>query len=193
MLGQQASAPQPSQVAPEFQKEFYSYAAPEDAFNDDDAANKIANGLKKNLRVVFIKSPDNKGFEEAALNLAKQAAQERTAIYVLSKQSDIGDLANKLQNLKSQSKNQPEVHFVKYRTPEDAANAQKTIQEQYDTIPGASQSHNGGEAPVLNFASRAPVSAGPIPAGPGHQYLPANPIATADYLPPSLRRFRYRV
>ncbi|KNC34789.1 hypothetical protein FF38_01917 [Lucilia cuprina] len=186
-------APQPAQLISEFKKEFYSYAAPEDAFDDNEAANKIAGALKKNLRVVFIKSPENKGFEEAALNLAKHAAQERTAIYVLSKQSDIGDLANKLQNLKSQSQSKPEVHFVKYRTPEDAANAQKAIQEQYNTLPGTSQTVNGGDASVLNFASRAPVSAGHIPAGPGHQYLPANPIPTADYLPPSLRRFRFRL
>ncbi|XP_037828730.1 uncharacterized protein LOC119616455 [Lucilia sericata] len=186
-------APQPAQLISEFKKEFYSYAAPEDAFDDNDAANKIAGALKKNLRVVFIKSPENKGFEDAALKLAKEGAQERTAIYVLSKQSDIGDLANKLQNLKSQSQNKPEVHFVKYRTPEDAANAQKAIQEQYNSLPGASQTVNGGDASVLNFASRAPVSAGHIPAGPGHQYLPANPIPTADYLPPSLRRFRFRL
>ncbi|KAM7363935.1 uncharacterized protein ACRADG_000658 [Cochliomyia hominivorax] len=190
LLGQEAPALLPET---EFKKDFYSYAAPEGAFDDQDAGEKIASALKKNLRVLFIKSPDNKGFEEAALNLAKQAAQERTAIYVLSKQSDVGDLANKLQNLKSQSQNKPEVHFVKYRTPEDAANAQKTIQEQYNSLPGASQSINGGEASVLNFASRPPVAAGRIPPGPGHQYLPANPIPTADYLPPSLRRYRYRL
>lgn len=189
----EAPAPQPAQLVSEFKKEFYSYAAPEDAFHDNDAGEKITAALKRNLRVVFIKSPENKGFEEAAINLAKQASEERTAIYVLSKQSDIGDLANRLQNLKSQSQNKPEVHFVKYRTPQDAANAQKAIQEQYNTLPGASQNINGGEASVLNFASRAPVSAGHIPAGPGHQYLPTNPIPTADYLPPSLRRFRFRL
>ncbi|KAH8312357.1 hypothetical protein KR044_010397, partial [Drosophila immigrans] len=53
--------------------------------------------------------------------------------------------------------NKPEVHFVKYRTPEDAANAQRAIQGQYDQLGGSSQAHNGGVAPVLNFASQGPA------------------------------------
>uniref|UniRef100_A0A0K8VB68 DUF243 domain-containing protein n=1 Tax=Bactrocera latifrons TaxID=174628 RepID=A0A0K8VB68_BACLA len=166
----------PSYSAPaEFNKEFFSYIAPEEEFNNVDAGQDVANSLKKNLRVIFIKGPENKGLENAALQLAKHAAEDQTAIYVLQKQSDIGDLAKKLNSINSQSAHKPEVHFVKYRTPEDAANAQRAIQSQYDQLGGPSQSHDGGAAPVHNFASQAPVQAPEVHA-PRNAYLPSSII-----------------
>ncbi|XP_039961698.1 uncharacterized protein LOC120775512 isoform X6 [Bactrocera tryoni] len=169
----------PSYSAPaapaEFNKEFFSYTAPEGEFDDADAGQDVANLLKKNLRVVFIKGPENRGLENAALQLAKHAADDQTAIYVLQKQSDIGDLAKKLNSINSQSAHKPEVHFVKYRTPEDAANAQRAIQSQYDQLGGPSQSHDGGAAPVHNFASQAPVQAPEVHA-PRNSYLPSSII-----------------
>ncbi|XP_037828733.1 pupal cuticle protein 36a-like [Lucilia sericata] len=164
----------PSYTAPaELEKEFYTFSAPEGEFDDANAAQKIAGSVKQGLRVIFIKGPENKGLENAALALAKQAAEQKTAIYVLNKQADIGDLANKLNAINKNSNNKPEVHFVKYRTPEDAANAQKAIQGQYDSLGGTSQSHNGGVAPVLNFASQAPVHSAPAHA-PANAYLPSS-------------------
>ncbi|XP_059226694.1 spidroin-1-like [Stomoxys calcitrans] len=170
----------PSNFAPsaEFEKEFITYSASEGDFEDPNAAEQIANNLKQALRVVFIKGPENKGLEDAALALAKQASAQQTAIYVLNKQTDIGDLANKLNAINSASSTKPEVHFVKYRTAEDAANAQRTIQSQYDSLGGNSQNVNGGVAPVINFASQAQVrSAAP--------HTPQN-----SYLPSSVLRFR---
>ncbi|KAM7364305.1 uncharacterized protein ACRADG_000848 [Cochliomyia hominivorax] len=164
----------PSYNAPaELEKEFYTFSAPEGEFDDANAAQKIAGNVKQGLRVIFIKGPENKGLEDAALALAKQAAEQKTAIYVLNKQADIGDLANKLNAINKNNNNKPEVHFVKYRTPEDAANAQKAIQSQYDSLGGSSQSHNGGVAPVLNFASQAPIQSAPARA-PGNAYLPSS-------------------
>ncbi|XP_054747187.1 putative mediator of RNA polymerase II transcription subunit 17 isoform X4 [Anastrepha obliqua] len=166
----------PSYSAPaELNKEFYTYTAPDEDFNDADAVQKVASTLKKNLRVVFIKGPENTGLENAALQLAKHASEDKTAIYVLQKQSDISDLANKLNAIQSQSSHKPEVHFVKYRTPEDAANAQKAIQSQYDQLGGNSQSHDGGVAPVHNLASQAPVRAPEVHA-PRNAYLPSSII-----------------
>ncbi|KAM7364307.1 uncharacterized protein ACRADG_000850 [Cochliomyia hominivorax] len=164
----------------EYHKEFYIFSAPEGAFDDSDAAQKIAGALKKNLRVIFIKNPENKGYENAVLALAKQLAQQKTAIYVLNKQPDIAALADKFNALNSNKNSKPEVHFVKYRTPEDAANAQKAIQNQYDSLGGSSQNHIGDVAPVLNFASQAPIRQGPIQS-PSSAYLPSS----------VLRRFRY--
>ncbi|KAH8341776.1 hypothetical protein KR067_005635, partial [Drosophila pandora] len=69
--------------------------------------------------------------------------------------------------------NKPEVHFVKYRTQEDAANAQRAIQSQYDQLGGSSQAHNGGVAPVLNFASAAPVRQAAAQS-PDNSYLPSS-------------------
>ncbi|XP_017079614.2 uncharacterized protein LOC108113532 [Drosophila eugracilis] len=192
-------APQVAPLVEEFQKEFYSYAAPEEQFDEGTSNQQIANSLKKNLRVVFIRTPENQGFERAALQLAKQSAQQETAIYVLTKQSDVSNLAKQLNALKTSSTNKPEVHFVKYRTPEDAANAQLAIQNQYNQLPGVSRISNEGSAPVLNFSSApaqpvaAPASAAPVAApAPSSEYLPANVIAGQDYLPPTLRRFRVK-
>lgn len=107
----------------------------------------------------------------------------------------MSNLAKQLNALKTSSTNKPEVHFVKYRTPEDAANAQLAIQNQYNQLPGVSRISNEGRAPVLNFAS-SPAQAAAIPAvapaAPSSEYLPANVVAGQDYLPPNLRRFRVK-
>ncbi|XP_013102246.1 uncharacterized protein LOC106083646 [Stomoxys calcitrans] len=169
----------PSPVREEYSKSFYSYSAPEHEFEDVNAGEHIANALKKNLRVVFIKGPDNKGLEEAAIQLAKTAADDRTAIYVLSKQSDIGSLANQLQQLKSTTDTKPEVHFVKYRTQADAENAQRAIQAQYNTLPGASTSSGPDSAPVLDFASKPPA------ASSANRAAVANPSPPSTSAPPS--------
>ncbi|XP_018784155.1 PREDICTED: cyclic nucleotide-gated cation channel beta-1-like isoform X2 [Bactrocera latifrons] len=195
-----AQLSQPIQPVSEFNKEYYTYSAPEHEFNDAGSADNIDNSLKKNLRVIFVKGPENTGLENAALQLAKSASEERTAIYVLTKQADIGDLANKLNSVQSTG-SKPEVHFVKYRTQADAENAQRAIQSQYDSLPGASSNHNAGSAPVLDFASKpapAPVAApapapapaplaaaAPAPAAPANTYIPPQ---AQSYLPPG-RRF----
>lgn len=189
---QRAIIPQPAPLIEEFQKEFYSYAAPEDQFEEGINNQQIADSLKKNLRIVFIRTPENRGFERAALQLAKQSAQQDTAIYVLSKQADVANLAKQLNALKSSSNNKPEVHFVKYRTPQDAANAQLAIQNQYNQLPGVSRISNEGSAKVLNFASQAPAPQISTVRAPSSEYLPTNVVSSQDYLPPALRRFRVK-
>lgn len=76
---------------------------------------------------VYTISPENRALENAALSLAKNTAEQKTAIYILTKQANIGELASKLNAANKNVKNKPEVYFVKYRTPEDAENAQKAI------------------------------------------------------------------
>ncbi|XP_073819971.1 uncharacterized protein [Musca autumnalis] len=180
-------------VQEEFSKSFYTFSAPEHEFEDANAGEKIANVMKKNLRVIFIKGPENHGLEKAALQLAKSAAEDRTAIYVLSKQSDVGSLVNQLQELKSSTENKPEVHFVKYRTQVDAENAQRIIQSQYDILPGASINNAPRSAAVVDFASKSAfsynpaVTAAPTPvttsAPSSRSYIPPR----SPYLPPSKR------
>ncbi|KAH8362801.1 hypothetical protein KR084_001134, partial [Drosophila pseudotakahashii] len=174
--GEALSAPvsysAPAPVA-ELEKEFFTFTANEQDFDEPQQLEKVSSALNKALRVVFIKGPENRGLENAALALAKQAAQQETAIYVLNKQADIGDLANKLNAIRSNNNNKPEVHFVKYRTQEDAANAQRAIQGQYDQLGGSSQAHNGGVAPVLNFASAGPVRQATA-QNPDNSYLPSS-------------------
>ncbi|XP_068153949.1 uncharacterized protein TwdlQ [Drosophila tropicalis] len=157
---QQQQHQQQQPLAPsddEFSKEFYTYSAPEEDFADRDATDQIATMLKRNLRVLFIKSPEHQGLTNAALQLAKQASEQRTAIYVLTKQADVGQLAQRLQAENQNQSHKPEVHFVKYRTPEDAVRAQQLIQQQFDALGGSSRSSDEGVAPVLDFSS-APTS-----------------------------------
>ncbi|XP_036324995.1 uncharacterized protein LOC118738178, partial [Rhagoletis pomonella] len=54
----------PSYNAPaEFNKEYFTYTAPEHEFDDAGNNDQLANSLKKNLRVIFIKGPENTGLE----------------------------------------------------------------------------------------------------------------------------------
>uniref|UniRef100_A0A1I8MRP2 DUF243 domain-containing protein n=1 Tax=Musca domestica TaxID=7370 RepID=A0A1I8MRP2_MUSDO len=185
--GNQGSFGSTSNVAPVqsgIEKEFYTFSANDADFTEPASSNQYANVVKQGLRVIFIKGPENNGLEDAALALAKHAAEQQTAIYVLTKQADLSDLANKLNTLNSNINHKPEVHFVKYRTPEDAANAQRAIQDQYNSLGGSSQHFDGGVAPSLNFASQAPVAAAPAVAA-------SSPATSATYLPASIfRRFR---
>ncbi|XP_011195167.1 glycine, alanine and asparagine-rich protein [Zeugodacus cucurbitae] len=181
-------------VTQEANKEFFSFSAPEEEFEDAEGAQQLANSLKKNVRVIFIKGPENNGLEKAALALARNAAEQKTAIYVLQKQHDIADLANKLQSVNNNRNHHPEVHFVKYRNQDDLVNAKQTIQSQYDQEPGASQNYNGGIAPVINFASPSrPIQSSYGSYGPQQQYYNTGASNTnANYLPPSLlRRLRF--
>ncbi|XP_075160805.1 uncharacterized protein LOC142233688 [Haematobia irritans] len=157
----------------EIEKQFITYTADDEEFLDPQATNQFANSVKQGLRVVFVKGPDNHGLEEAALALAKSAAEQHTDIYVLNKQADLAALANKLNAENANSNNKPDVHFVKYRTPEDAVNAQKAIQGQYDALGGKSENIDGGVATSLNFASQAPIPQHSASA-PGASYLPAS-------------------
>ncbi|XP_023290992.2 uncharacterized protein LOC111674579 [Lucilia cuprina] len=139
------------------QKEFYIYSAPENEFEDVPNIGELTKTRKMNLRVIFIRAPENNGLANAITNLVRNRAESKTAIYVLTKQTDIGSLTQQLQNLKTQNHNKPEVRFVKYRTEEEAINAQRIIQQQYETLGGKTQVHNGGVAPVFDFTTKEPV------------------------------------
>ncbi|XP_064550653.1 uncharacterized protein DDB_G0285291 [Drosophila montana] len=171
---QQQQQQQQQPVADEFNKEFFTYSAPEEDFADREATEQIANMLKRNLRVLFIKSPEHQGLTNAALQLAKQSSEQRTAIYVLTKQADLTDLAQRLQSEQQSHAHKPEVHFVKYRTPEEAVRAQQLIQQQFNALGGSSHSSDEGVAPVLDFSSAPDAEErAPAEAGSGAKYLPA--------------------
>ncbi|XP_030562957.1 adenylate cyclase, terminal-differentiation specific [Drosophila novamexicana] len=171
---QQQQQEQLQPVSDEFTKEFFTYSAPEEEFADREATEQIANMLKRNLRVLFIKSPEHQGLTNAALQLAKQSSEQRTAIYVLTKQADLADLAQRLQTEQQSHAHKPEVHFVKYRTPEEAVRAQQLIQQQFNALGGSSHSSDEGVAPVLDFSSAPDAEErAPVEAGSGAKYLPA--------------------
>lgn len=116
----------------DFHKHFYAFEAPYDSDEEvEQVEQKIIDVAQKNLQVVFIKAPENKAVQGALNALTKQSSEDKTAIFVLNKQTDSNELASKLSAVQAHHKHKPEVHFVKYRTDAEAARAQQHIQEQY--------------------------------------------------------------
>ncbi|XP_055384164.1 uncharacterized protein LOC129613878 [Condylostylus longicornis] len=130
-------------------KQFYIHSAPEE--HDDGGADKVINlgPSRKNYRVVFIKAP-NAAVGGGRIRFQAPANEEKTVIYVLSKKTDLADIQADVQQSHAQN-TKPEVHFIKYKTNEEAAHAQRTIQAQYDQLGGTSQVSDEGVAPVQSF------------------------------------------
>ncbi|KRF99971.1 uncharacterized protein Dwil_GK13324 [Drosophila willistoni] len=160
----------------DFHKHFYAFEAPYDSIEEAELIEqKIAAISQKNLQVVFIKAPENKVVEGALHALAKQNSEDKTAIYVLNKQTDANELASKLSALQTQRKHKPQVHFVKYRTDAEAAQAQQQIQAQYDGAPSA--------RPVAEQATSLGYYPEQQPQ-PDQGYYPDAPSPQSAYLPP---------
>ncbi|KAH8258143.1 hypothetical protein KR038_006754, partial [Drosophila bunnanda] len=177
----------------DFHKHFYAFEAPYDSSEEADLVEtKLASLSQKNLQVVFIKAPENKAVVGALNALAKQTTEDKTAIYVLNKQTDAHELASELSSLKAQHKHKPQVHFVKYRTEAEAAQAQQHIQAQYGGAGAVSQP---GQASSLGYYPEqqpqydqgyypeAAQRPGEYPV-PSAGYLPPPPQPSAGYLPP---------
>lgn len=81
---------------------------------------------KKNYRVVFINAPASTT-SKAKIIANVAPVEEKTAVYVLSKKSNALDVSAEVVT-QSPVNNKPEVYFIKYKTPEEAAHAQQTIQ-----------------------------------------------------------------
>ncbi|KAH8359321.1 hypothetical protein KR093_005740, partial [Drosophila rubida] len=170
----------------EFHKHFYAFEAPYDSSEEAEAAeHKISSLSQKNLQVVFIKAPENKAVQGALNALVKQSTEDKTAIYVLNKQTDSNELASKISSLQAQRKHKPQVHFVKYRTDAEAAHAQQHIQEQYGGVGG-----HGSQQPLqpslLGYSPQPDYTQQPeLPQSPQAYYPPVQvPVpAPAPLLP----------
>ncbi|KAM7361118.1 uncharacterized protein ACRADG_009967 [Cochliomyia hominivorax] len=152
--------PQKEEKKVSFQKEFFYLSAPPEEYEPPKDLDKQLASLKKNLRVVFIKAPESNGLEKAALQLAQQSANAQTAIYVLTKQHDAADLAQKLQNIQPSKPQQPEVAFIKYRTQEEAEHAQRIIQAQYEALDGPNHINRPDTGVTHNFVGSVDVGNG---------------------------------
>ncbi|XP_034665319.1 uncharacterized protein LOC117899429 [Drosophila subobscura] len=170
----------------DFHKHFYAFEAPYDSSEEaDQVETKLASLSQKNLQVVFIKAPENKAVVGALNALAKQTTEDKTAIYVLNKQTDSNELASQLSVLKTQHKHKPQVHFVKYRTEAEALQAQQHIQAQYG---GTGSPQAPAQASSLGYyPEQQPHYLPPAPQPsylprPQSSYLP--PAPQSSYLPP---------
>lgn len=159
--------------APLISKQFYLHSAPEDHDNIGKTKHFVLGRPQKNYRVVFIKAPSD---SSANVKLSAEYApqEEKTVIYVLSQKEhelDVNDIATPAPTQPSK----PEVFFIKYKTPEEAAHAQNEIQRQYDVLGGQNQVSDEGHAPVTSVvgALDKPVDNHALNTL-GNQYLPSH-------------------
>nr|NP_728017.1 TweedleY [Drosophila melanogaster]AAN09420.1 TweedleY [Drosophila melanogaster]AAT27277.1 RE02040p [Drosophila melanogaster] len=140
--------PASTTLAPIINKKFYLVSAPEDHSNDGKVKHLVLGRPQKNYRVVFIKAPagDNANVKYSA-EFAPQ--EEKTVIYVLSKKDndvDASDIATPAPTQPSK----PEVFFIKYKTDDEAKQAQQEIQGQYDKLGGTNEYQEDNNAPITS-------------------------------------------
>ncbi|EDV94559.1 mediator of RNA polymerase II transcription subunit 15 [Drosophila grimshawi] len=135
--------------APVVSKDIYVHVPPADEPEDRHPQPAVPVGPpRKHYRIVFIKAP-TPSVSKATLRVKQAPIEEKTIIYVLTKKPDPLDLQTAIEEApKPISK--PEVFFIKYKTQEEAAHAQRTIQAQYDQLGGTTQVSDEGVAPVTS-------------------------------------------
>ncbi|XP_018784485.1 PREDICTED: mediator of RNA polymerase II transcription subunit 15-like [Bactrocera latifrons] len=174
-------APEPTY----YNKEYYYLSAPQENYELPPDFNNLLSKMKKNLRVVFIKAPEQNGLTKTALQLLKDSQQPKTAIYVLTKQHSAVELAKKLQQQPGSAQQKPEVIFIKYRTRQEAEHAQRTIQSQYESLNGPNHFNSESVVPTQNVIG----STGAIEPRqrPVEQSVVASVTTPSplDYLPPA--------
>uniref|UniRef100_A0A1I8PHN0 DUF243 domain-containing protein n=1 Tax=Stomoxys calcitrans TaxID=35570 RepID=A0A1I8PHN0_STOCA len=124
--------------AVERQLEIFSFSAPDEYTNEVNSAlgQQIASASKQHHQVIFIKNPDtNSGLSRLAQNLVQSASNQKTHIYVLNKEPNVGKLAQQFQHVAQSSNSPPQVKFVKYRQPGEARHIQGQIVRQYGGNP----------------------------------------------------------
>ncbi|XP_017038199.1 uncharacterized protein TwdlY [Drosophila kikkawai] len=168
--------------APIINKKFYLVSAPEDHSNDGKVKHLVLGRPQKNYRVVFIKAPagDNANVKYSA-EFAPQ--EEKTVIYVLSKKDndlDASDVATPAPTQPSK----PEVFFIKYKTDDEAKQAQQEIQGQYDKLGGTNEYQEDNNAPITSVIGSLD---GLNPDGSYNYRQIANRPPSAQYLPSLLK------
>ncbi|XP_037814564.1 uncharacterized protein LOC119605491 [Lucilia sericata] len=140
--------PAPTSAAPIVRKQFYVVSAPEDDDNQPKNKHLVLGRPQKNYRVVFIKAP-NSGNGNVKYSAEFAPQEEKTVIYVLSKKDnelDASDIATPAPTTASK----PEVFFIKYKTDEEAQQAQKEIQGEYDKLGGTNEVADETTAPITS-------------------------------------------
>ncbi|KAI8127873.1 Protein gone early [Lucilia cuprina] len=140
--------PAPTTAAPIVRKQFYVVSAPEDDDNQPKNKHLVLGRPQKNYRVVFIKAP-NSGAGNVKYSAEFAPQEEKTVIYVLSKKDnelDASDIATPAPTTASK----PEVFFIKYKTDEEAQQAQKEIQGEYDKLGGTNEVADETTAPITS-------------------------------------------
>lgn len=116
---------QSDELPPIITKHFYVHAAPEEP--EESQGPKFVNiGRKqKNYKIIFIKAPTY-GFNSQVIPIV-QPNEEKTIVYVLSKKPSYNQDVS-LPPVPVTEPSKPEVFFIKYKTDNEAQEAQQKIQ-----------------------------------------------------------------
>ncbi|XP_002101414.2 uncharacterized protein LOC6525579 [Drosophila yakuba] len=170
--------PPTTAMEPIITKQFYSISAAEDAEDLEPRTKHLLIGQpRRNYRVIFIRAPT--GNSEHVKYTAELAPQEeRTVIYVLTRKQpelEAADIVAPQQ--KSQVEQKPDVFFIKYKSNDEAAAAQREIQMQYDQLGGNTEIAAPYVAPIRSvigaLGSPQYPAAPPYPSAgqsPGYHY-----------------------
>ncbi|XP_055850506.1 uncharacterized protein LOC129915070 [Episyrphus balteatus] len=171
---------------PVVSKSFFIHSAPEETEEElQGELSQLTQQPRKHYNVLFIKSPSQTN-KAAALNFANSLNEEKTVVYVLSKKTTAADLQDAVQNA-PQKTIKPEVFFIKYRTPEEALNAQRQIQSQYDTLGGSSTISDEGFAQVTSVIGSLDPQVQEEEIAPSQNYEEVSDNSVSNnngYLPP---------
>jgi len=168
--GSRSYLPPPANAAmePIITKQFYSISPAEDPEDLEPKTKHLVIGQpRRNYRVIFIRAPaGNSDQVKYTAELAPQ--EERTVIYVLTRKQqelEATDIAEP--QPKPQAEQKPDVFFIKYKTNDEAAAAQREIQEQYDQLGGNTEISAPYVAPVKSVIGS--LSSSQNPAAPPYQ------------------------
>lgn len=125
---------QPSQLPPIITKSFYFEAAPEEP-EEQQAPRFVSIGrAQKNYKVIFIKAPSY-GLNSQIIPVLPQN-EDKTIIYVLSKKPEFNQDIE-LPPVPTTEPTKPEIFFIKYKSDQEAVDAQHKIKHVYETEQSA--------------------------------------------------------
>ncbi|XP_064550736.1 mediator of RNA polymerase II transcription subunit 15 [Drosophila montana] len=178
---------QPQSYSPVVSKDIYVHVPPAEEPEDRYPQPVLPAGPpRKHYRIVFIKAP-TPSISKAAVRVQQAPVEEKTIIYVLTKKPDPLELQTAIEEAAPKPISKPEVFFIKYKTQEEAAHAQRTIQAQYDQLGGTTQVSDEGVAPVTSVIGALDNQVG-TGAGIGSTGGLTGAIPT-KYLPAHLRAY----
>lgn len=124
-----------SALPPIITKSFYFEAAPEEPEEQHGPRFVSVGRAQKNYKVIFIKAPTY-GLNSQIIPVLPQN-EEKTIIYVLSKKPELNQDIE-LPPVPTTEPTKPEIFFVKYKSEQEALDAQHKIKHVYETNqPGA--------------------------------------------------------
>lgn len=117
--------PSPQQLQPIVTKHFYVHAAPEDPEENEGPRYVQIGRPRKNYKVIFIKAPTYGSSSQIIPVLPP--TEDKTIVYVLSKKPTFNQNIQ-LPEPPVTEPSKPDVFFIKYKTAEEAQQAQEKIQ-----------------------------------------------------------------